>query len=293
MERIDQETGEIHEEEDTLAVIRPTEVTHLDKGEVEMQVDAAHRYPRSIRKFLSDAITLATIDEDTAQACIFSYKRGGKMITGPSIRCAEICISAWGNAHVGARIVAIEEKDIVAQGGAWDLEKNVKCTVETRRRITTSSGERYSDDMIAITGNAAASIALRNAIFRIVPLAYVNQVYSAARKASVGNASTLSERRAKVMDRLVKMGASSDRILAAVGKPSVEDLAVDDVETLIGLGTAIKSGAQTVDAAFPELAKPQPQADEPRRLAMRGRAKTEPAVVVPPAEPLPPDPPNV
>lgn len=292
METINEETGEVYEGEE-LTVLRPMEVSHIDKGEVEMQVDAAHKYPRSIRKFLSDAITLATIDEDTAQACIFSYKRGGKMITGPSIRCAEICISAWGNAHVGAKIVAIEEKDVVAQGGAWDLEKNVKCVVETRRRITTSNGDRYSDDMIAITGNAAASIALRNAIFRIVPLAYVNQVYSAARRASVGNASTLSERRAKVMDRLVKMGASADRILAVVGKPSVEDLTVDDVETLIGFGTAIKSGAQTVDAAFPELPKPAPATDEPRRMAMRGRAKTEPAVTLP-TEPSPlPDPPNV
>jgi hypothetical protein len=278
--------GVIHEEENSLSVVQPREVSTLDRSEVEMQVDAAHKYPRSVRKFLADAISLATLDEDTAASCIFSYRRGGKVITGPSIRCAEICISAWGNAHVGSRIVAVEEKEIVAQGGAWDLEKNVKCTVETRRRITGKDGERYNDDMIAITGNAAASIAIRNAIFKIVPRAYVNAVYSAARKASVGNASTLSERRAKVMERLAKMGATVDRVLAAVGKPSVDDLGVDDVEALIGYGTAIKSGEQRLDDVFPEVKAPPPDAaPEARRMSMRRPKEAPPAADAAPPEP--------
>lgn len=275
-ERIDEITGEVHEDSEDLVVVQPSEVGFV-RGEVEMQIDAAHKYPRSVRKFLADAITLATIDEDTAQACIYSYRRGGKVISGPSIRCAEICISAWGNAHVGARVVAIEETEVVAQGGAWDLEKNVKCTAEIRRRITNSDGGRYNADMIAITGNAAASIALRNAIFKIVPSAYVRKVYDAARTASVGTGKTLSERRAKVMDRLIKMGATEARILAVAGKPSVDDLNVDDIAALIGLGTAIKDGAQKVDEAFPELQRPDPApapppADE-RRMTMRGAPK--------------------
>lgn len=289
METID-EDGVVHD--DGLAVIQTKEVSNaygqLDRGEVEMQLDAAHRYPRSVRKFLSDAVTLATLDEETAASCMFTYKRGGKAITGPSIRCAEICISAWGNSHVGARVVAIEDKDIVAQGGAWDLEKNVKCTMEVRRRITGRDGERYSDDMIAVTGNAAASIALRNAIFKIVPRAYVQRVYDAARKAAVGQASTLSDKRAKVMDRLTKMGASTDRVLAAVGKASVDDLGVDDIEALIGLGSAIKNGDQKLDDVFPEVKAPPaaPPAEEVgRRMPMSQRRRMEIQVAPPPEPP--------
>lgn len=269
-------TGEVYDpavEEDGL-VVQPelTPMTAAAKGEVEMQLEAAHRYPRSVRKFLDEAKTLATLDVETAEACMYSFKRGGKNITGPSIRCAEIVISCWGNSHVGARVVAVEDKEIVAQGGAWDLEKNIKCTMETRRRITGKDGSRFSDDMIAITGNAAASIALRNAIFKIVPLAYVNRVYDAARKVAVGSASTLSDRRAKVLTGLAKMGASIDRVLAALDKPSVDDISADDVAHLIGLGTAIKDGSQKLDDVFPEprpIPAPVPAEEQGKRMSLR------------------------
>lgn len=286
----DPTTGEVHEhtDEEGALVVQPelTPMSAAAKGEVEMQLEAAHRYPRSVKKFLADATTLATLDVETAEACMYSYKRAGKNITGPSIRCAEIVISCWGNSHVGARVVAIEDKEIVAQGGAWDLEKNVKCTMETRRRITGKDGSRFTDDMIAITGNAAASIALRNAIFKIVPLAYVQRVYDAARKVAVGSASTLSDRRAKVLTGLAKMGASIDRVLAAMGKPSVDDIGADDVAALIGLGTAIKSGDQKLDDVFPDptrRAVPAPVAAEEqgKRMSMR----RPPVETAPPPEP--------
>lgn len=286
-------TGEIYDPgaDEGELVVQPelSPMSAAAKGEVEMQLEAAHRYPRSVKKFLSDATTLATLDVETAEACIYSYKRGGKNITGPSIRCAEIVISCWGNSHVGARVVAIEDKEIVAQGGAWDLEKNVKCTMETRRRITGKDGSRFSDDMIAITGNAAASIALRNAIFKIVPLAYVNRVYDAARKAAVGSASTLSDRRAKVMERLAKMGVSQDRVLALLGKAGVEDLSVDDVTHLIGLGTAIKTGDQKLDDVFPEVrvSAPVPAEEQGKRMSLRKNALTALATVEPATTPEP------
>ena len=228
-------------------------VSAIVKSEVEAQLDAAHRYKRSVGGFLKEATMLATMNEEIAASCIYTLPRGGKPIAGPSVRLAEICASAYGNLHVGARVVGMEEKDIVAQGVAWDLEKNLRATIEVRRRITKKDGKRFDDDMITVTGNAAASIGLRNAIFRVIPKAYVAQVYEAARKVAVGDASTLSAKRATVMDRLIKMGAMKERILLRVGKPSVEDINLDDMEMLIGIGTAIKNGEIRADEAFPAL----------------------------------------
>ncbi len=249
----------------------------IARGEVEMQLGAAHRYPRSVKRFIAEATTLATLNEETAQSCIYSVPRGGKNIAGPSVRLAEICVSAWGNSHVAARIVGIDDKDIIAQGAAWDLEKNLRVTVETRRRITNRNGDRFNDDMITVTGNAAASIALRNAIFRIIPKSYVQLVYDAARKVAIGDASTLVDRRAKVMERLQKLGAPIEGVLAAVGKPSVEDIGLDDLEVLVGLGTRCKNGEAKLDDVFP---KPRPPAEQPpaedqgRRMPLKGRPST-------------------
>ena len=69
----------------------------------------------------------------------------------------------YGNLQLSSRIVEVADTYIVAQGVVWDLEANVRISTETRR-ITTEEGRRYNEDMIMMTGNAAASIALRNAI---------------------------------------------------------------------------------------------------------------------------------
>lgn len=225
----------------------------LAKSEVEAQLDAAHKYPRSIKKFLNEATTLATFNKEIAASCMYAVPRGNKVIEGPSIRLAEICISAYGNLHVGARVVGAEEKDVVSQGICWDLEKNNRITIEKRRKITDKHGKRFNDDMINVTGNASASIALRDAAFRIIPRTYVNMIYEQARKVAVGEASTLAARRAEVFDKLVKMGAMPDRILARIGKASIEDIGVGELAVLIGFGTAIHSGSEKVDDIFPPV----------------------------------------
>lgn len=252
-------------------------VALLNRSEVEAQLEAAHKYARSAAKFLREAMTLATMTQAVAESCIYSVPRDGKLISGPSVRLAEICASSWGNLHIGARILDVEEKEIVAQGVAWDLERNVRVTVETRRRITGRNGRRYSDDMITMTGNAAASIALRNAIFRVIPKSYVAVVYDKIRQVAVGDAKTLAARRVEVIERLTKIGVPPDRVFGKLGKTMIEDVGLEDVEILIGLGSAIKNGEQSIDELFPAVAPAPvgPEADG-RRISMRRGGKPVP-----------------
>ncbi len=255
-------------------------VAVLNRSEVEAQLDAAHRYRRSVKGFLTEAITLATISRPVAESCIYAVPRDGKTISGPSVRLAEICASAYGNLHVGARVIDIEEKEIVAQGIAWDLEKNLRVTVEARRKIVGKSGRRFSEDMINMTGSAAMSIALRNAIFRVVPRAYVDTIYAKVKLVAVGDAMTLAARRDEVLVRLLKMGVTADRVFLKLGKGAVEDIGLEDLEILIGLGTMIKSGDQTIDDAFPPVsaAPAAPQEDGRRiKLGKGTRATSEKA----------------
>lgn len=240
-------------------------VAVLNRSEVEAQLDAAHKYPRTIKRFLNESITLATLTRDVAESCIYALPRGGKTIAGPSVRLAEICASAYGNLHIGARVIDAEDKEVIAQGVAWDLEKNLRVTVEARRRITNKYGKRYDDDMITVTGAAAGSIALRNAIFRVVPRAYVDTIYAAVRKVAVGDANTLAARRLEVVSRLQKMGVPVERIFVRVGKLAIEDVGLEELEILIGLGTAIKNKEQSIDEAFPE-----PDATPEKSKALEG-----------------------
>lgn len=241
-------------EDGAIARVDHSSVAVFARSETEAQLDAAHKYPRAIGHFLKEAQTLATVSVAVAESCMYALPRAGKTISGPSIRLAEICASAYGNLHVAARILDAEEREVIAQGVAWDLEKNIRVTTEVRRRITNKKGQRYDDDMITMTGNAAASIAIRNAIFRVVPRAYIDRIYEAAKKVAVGDAKTLAAKREDLVARLMKIGVPRERIFPAVGVTSIEDIGLEEVEVLIGLGTAIANGDRSIDDAFPPLA---------------------------------------
>ena len=233
-----------------------TDTTRVDRqvrAELDMQITTAHQFPRSIQRFRQEALSLATLDEETAASCFYKLVRDEKTIEGPGVRLAEIVGSAWGNIRYGARIMGEEGEFIVAQGIAHDLEKNVAATIEIRRRIVNRQGRRYSSDMIGVTANAACSIALRNAIFKVVPRAFVAGIYTAAKQVAIGDASTLVDRRQSALVYFLKLGVSEDRILAVLNKTGGDDIDLGDLELLMGIRTAISDGDTTIDAAFPTL----------------------------------------
>jgi len=275
------------DDDDTrLVKTEPMAMAALNRSEVEAQLSAAHQYPRSIKRFRQEALTLATLSTEVAESCIYSLPRDGKQITGPSVRLAEICASAYGNIHVGARPVDVSDTEVTSQGVAWDLEKNYRATVETKRRITSKSGRRYNEDMILMTQNAASSIALRNAIFRVIPRAFIDTIYREVVRVAVGDAKTLPTKRADVMARLAKLGADEPRVLAAVAKSNVDDIGLAELEILIGLGTAVKNGDKSVDDAFPAPLAPVPAAaaEEGKRMSL-GKKGEAPAAKVAAAKP--------
>lgn len=231
-----------------------TNLPAITRAEIDMQIATAKQYPRSLELFRQEALSMATTDREIAASCFYKLKRGqgadAKVIEGPSVRLAEIVANAWGNLRFGARTVDEGAKEVTAQGVAHDLEKNVCNTIEVSRRITTSKGARYSDDMIGVTKNAACSIALRNAIFKTVPFTYVKSIYLKCKEVAVGNAKTLIERRGEMLDAFSKMSVTKEQILAFTEKPSIEDIGLTEIEDLIGVYNAIRDGDTTIDEQF-------------------------------------------
>jgi hypothetical protein len=226
---------------------------HPDGADIDIQIATAHAYPRSLTRFKERALAMATLDEETAASCWYTLPRGGKVIEGPSVRLAEIVGSAWGNLRYGARVVGQDRQFVTAQGLCHDLEVNVAAAIEVKRRITDKHGKTFNDDMIAVTGNAASSIALRNAVFRVIPFAFVKFIYDQARLVATGDVKTLSKKRDDMLAYFGKMGLSAERVLASVGKRGVEDVGLDELRLLKGFATAIKDGEADIDTIFPDL----------------------------------------
>ncbi len=249
--------------DDAAPADRATMVAAIDpltRAEIDIQVATAKRWPRDLAEVKRDMIAMATLDEETAASCFYSLKRrdadgNEKIIQGPSIRLSEIALSCFGNIRAGTRSLGETEdgRFVKELGICHDVQKNVMVGREVKRRITTKRGQRYGDDMVGVTMAAAGSIALRNAILTVVPRALVKPAYDRAREVAVGKAKSLTVQRNAVIEKLSKLSPliTVEKILAAIGKPNVDAIGWDEVQHLIGLGTAIKDGIQTVEEAFP------------------------------------------
>lgn len=222
----------------------------LNRSEIDMQISTAQRYPRSVTTFKRQVMEFATLDEETAGSMFYRLPRGGKTIEGPSVRLAEVAASSYKNLRFGSRIVSVDERFITAQGYCHDLENNIAAAVEVRRRITDRSGRRFNDDMITVTGNAASSIALRNAVFRVIPMAYINPAFREAQLTCLGKNKTMEQRRTEMLTWWAKKGATKEQVFAALGIKGEEDIGNDELITLHGLATAVKDGEITFETAM-------------------------------------------
>ena len=243
----------IPQEEVTVQEIS-TEVLYLqDKAQIDIQISSAKAYPRNITRSVENAIAIATMDKKTASTCTYSVPRGGKAITGPSVHLAKIIAQQWKNLRIESRVIDIDAKHITSQGICWDLENNIAIKTEVKRSIMTKSG-RMNDDMITVTGNAGNSIALRNAIYAVIPRGVTDKVYDAALKTITGDVSDetkLIKRRTQVFTKLKEdYNVSEQEVLSAVGKASLSNITPEDLVVIIGIGQAIKDGDTTVEEAF-------------------------------------------
>lgn len=286
LEKIDNQTGEVSEfevtETQSLAVA-------LSRAEVDQQITTAHAYPRAGRKgglrAIVNAISeLATLSEAAAEECVYALPRGGKPIKGPSVRLAEIVASQYGNCRIGARVVHVDkfEKYVEAEGIFHDLESNTATTARVRRRIVDKSGRLFNDDMILVTGNAAASIAKRNAIFGGVPKAMWNPAYEDAHAVIAGDIKTLAVKRDAAIKAFAIWGVKPEQIFSALEVGGLDDVGLDELATLRAMHKAIKDGEQTPESFFPavtngEKAVEAAKGTAAKMAAMAGKGEQKPA----------------
>lgn len=256
-----------------------------EKSQLEAAIDAAHKYPRNITRFKQEVESMALLDPETAQQMGYAKPQAGGTVKGPSTRLAEIVATAWGNLRYGARVIETTESTVTAEGFCFDCEKNTGAKATATKSIIKRDGSRYSADMIVNTGNALCSIALRNAIFRVVPRVYVDDVYEKAMAVAYGKSVSLAEVREKCFKHVRGLGITDDRILAVVKRPGIADVTMEDVATLRALCVTIKEGELTVEQAFPfltteaegEAPKEAPKGGTKSRVKDKLKADTPPA----------------
>lgn len=250
----------------------------INRSEVDMQIATAKQYPRDLPTVLNKIETYATMDTETAEDCFYALRRQGsdgeaQAIEGLSVRMAEIIASAWGNLRVQTRIIGNDGRFITAQGVCHDLETNVAVSKEVKRRITTKAGRTFSDDMQVVTGNAAASIAFRNAVLAVVPKAVTKKVIASVKQVAMGKAIDLETSRQNAIANYAKAGVTEQMLFEYLGITKKEQIDKEMVFELKALWNAIKEGTTTVQETFIKPQQEKNAAAEAQKKAEEAKAK--------------------
>lgn len=219
---------------------------------IDTQIMTAKSFPRDLKKCMENILETATIDSDIAESCFYVLPpRSGQQesIKGPSVRLAEICASFWGNLQVGTKVISNDGRHIVVEGWAWDLERNLKFSSEISKSIKTKEGKTYTASMQATTIAAASSIALRNAIFKIVPQVFVEKAYKKCMEITQ-NENEFNKRRSKTFERMIALGVNKEIILDFYKIKTIDEITPDQLTEIIGIGTSIKEGYIKKEEAF-------------------------------------------
>ena len=242
---------EIIQEETTLDVI--------SNQMFDVQIATAKKYPRNITRVVDNSIATVTMDENIAATCEYSLPRAGKKIKGASVHLARIIAQYYGNIRVQVKAGEVGKTNLTAYAIAFDLESNYAIQVETRRKILTSKGERYGEDMINTTMLAAMAVAERNAILKVIPKAIIDRVSDAAKNKMIGelnNEQKLIATRKKTIEFFnSKYGLTEEDILEFVGKKIVTAITAEDIVELRGFALALKDGETTIDENFKRFQK--------------------------------------
>lgn len=263
-------------ETQNLQVLQPSVSVELQRAETESQIDIAKRYPRDLQAIKKKVLQYATCDEETAKSCFYSkpVDNQGAMATGPSIRLAEIVAASFTNIRYGSRVIEIADRWVKVQGTAIDMENNIAYTVEVQRSIYSEKNNyRYNASLIETTTKAAAAIAVRDAIYKVVPMAIFNAELKKIKETATGKGSgvPLSERITRAFAYFKKLGVEEKKVLDRLDVTGKDEMTEDHLEVLVGLKTALDDKELTIDEAFTHWRKEaQEQKQESVKKSVKG-----------------------
>lgn len=218
-------------------------------AEVQAQVVMAKRFPRDQHLALK-RIETACRRHALAKVAVYSYPRGGQMISGPSIRLAEIVAQGWGNLDFGVREVSQSSAgDGVSEleAYAWDIETNVRMVKRfhvQHIRWTKQAGKKPVKDprdVYEVVANQGAR-RMRACILAIVPPDILEFAVSVCRATmKQGDGTPLEDRIRRVVINFGKVGVPKAAIEEKLGH-AVDIMTPDELVDYQGIYRAIKDG---------------------------------------------------
>lgn len=238
--------------------------------EVKGMIFMAKQYPRDVALALSRIKQACSIKE-VAEDGLYSYPRGkdedGKqnMVTGPSIRLAEIIAQSYGNFSCGTIELERDKNSSKLKAYAWDVETNFrdeKIFDVPLFRSTKKGGYTLTDprDIYEATANQGAR-RKRSCILAVIPRYITDAAESACKETMARNIDT-KEFTAKIVKAFESLKITVPMIEKYTGK-KIGQLSIDDLTELKAVFNSIRDNVAKAGEYFEGFAEPNSEPKEP------------------------------
>ena len=216
-------------EENSPEAIGNAIVTSRQAQEVQAAMVVAKKFPRDELDCIQ-RIKQSCKRPRLAEAALYTYPKGGKDVTGPTIRMAEMMAQNWGNLSFGVIELSQENGESQVMSYAWDLETNTR-----QDKIFTVKHERKKNDWA--TGKAVEVITrltdprdiyemcanqgarrLRACILGVIPGDVIDEALEECEKTLKGSNDTpLKDRLTKLLSAFEKFAVTKEMIEGKFG----------------------------------------------------------------------------
>jgi hypothetical protein len=213
--------------------LAPTAASAEKQFEIQSAIIIAKRFPRdedSAFQKLMKACKRSTFAEDAE----YSFPRGDKLVTGPSVALAREAARVWTNVRHGLTIIRDDPQSRQIQGWAWDVETNTKVTAEDDfRKLIFRKGKGWIEpderDLRELT-NRRGAILKRNCILEVIPKDLIEDaLYQCHKTLQSDAAQDPDAARKRILVAFSELNVNAEMLAAylghAVGQSSPEEIA--------------------------------------------------------------------
>lgn len=214
-------------------------------AEAQGKLVIAKRFPRNQVDAFKNVME-ACQRKGIAEKAFYSYKRGGQVVSGPTIRFAEELARCWGNIDYGIKELSQDDGKSEMQAYAWDLETNtISVQNFTNPHYREVKGERKkltSDrDIYEVNANMGAR-RLRSRILAILPNDLVESAIVECKKTlEGGNGIPLIDKVRNMVNGFSRFGVTREQLEKYMGH-KIEETSGSEITELVGIYNSIKEG---------------------------------------------------
>lgn len=212
--------------------------------EVQAALVIAKKFPRDTNSSFTRIIESCK-RLSLAERAMYRYPRGGQIVTGPSIRLAEVLAQNYGNLDFGIREIERRNGVSVAESYCWDMESNTRQTrqFEVPHEIQLKAGvkKKLTDprDIYELVANNGAR-RVRACILGIIPGDIIDSAVKQCKETvAKGAGEPLADRVRKMLLQFKELGVSQEMIEKRLGHKA-DLITAEEIVDLIGVFTAVK-----------------------------------------------------